>query len=346
MNDPKILSNPLIVEYFDNCHIGAHDCAMLFASEIIKQYYPREEIYHNGKNHIWPMLERFSDMGLQTDDDVELQFVGYFFALFHDAAITIQESRTLLNKHVNINGNKFGRLFEMVHSCIQATDYLFDNLITFPRYIQYCINEDIAGLYETDREAITKNEDLIFREYASVEYNTFKANRLRILDRIYDICNISDECKKIRFEIIEARKPRIAVYAGSFNPFHIGHKSILDQAEKNFDKVIVAVGINRSKTNTPRIGPKLSDSLPYNQIVFYDKSLPNLINSFDYPVTVIRGLRNGDDLQYEQNLRQTLRDFDKDINIAYFLCNPEHGHISSSMIREIATIAPIEKYLI
>jgi len=38
-----------------------------------------------------------------------------------------------------------------------------------------------------------------------------------------------------------------ALYPGSFNPFHLGHLSILRQAEKAFDKIILAVGINRQK---------------------------------------------------------------------------------------------------
>ena len=42
---------------------------------------------------------------------------------------------------------------------------------------------------------------------------------------------------------------KVGVYAGSFNPFHRGHYDILVKAEKIFDKVIVARGINPEKTN-------------------------------------------------------------------------------------------------
>ena len=40
---------------------------------------------------------------------------------------------------------------------------------------------------------------------------------------------------------------RLGIYAGSFNPFHKGHYNILCKAEKIFDRVIIARGINPDK---------------------------------------------------------------------------------------------------
>lgn len=41
-------------------------------------------------------------------------------------------------------------------------------------------------------------------------------------------------------ELLETWKPKIGVYAGSFNPFHLGHYNILTKAEKIFDNIIIA----------------------------------------------------------------------------------------------------------
>ena len=40
---------------------------------------------------------------------------------------------------------------------------------------------------------------------------------------------------------------RIAVFPGSFSPFSLGHKAVVDNALSLFEKVIIAVGINAEK---------------------------------------------------------------------------------------------------
>ena len=43
----------------------------------------------------------------------------------------------------------------------------------------------------------------------------------------------------------------LAIYAGSFNPFHIGHLNIVEKAEKIFGEgnVLIAIGVNPEKSN-------------------------------------------------------------------------------------------------
>lgn len=330
-----IFENPLIEEYFENHHIGTHKFASMFASDIVTEFFAREGIYHNGTNHIWPMIDYFgaADGRCEFKFNEEDQFIGFFFALFHDVGSNINEARQILTETVNMNDNKFRRLFLMVHEAIQATDYRFENISELPYHVKMCVRADVIGLAEMTESKIKWQEDLIFREYSHFDYSSYKAERIRILSRIYDICMIDKSAWKIRKGIIENRKPRIAVYAGSFNPFHIGHYSVLKQAEQNFDKVIIAVGVNvNKKTNAT---DKVLQTLKYHQVEYYSCDLPAKLGSYDYPVTLIRGLRNGMDLQYEQNMRQTLKDMDKDISIVYYLCDPEHNHVSSSMIREL-----------
>jgi hypothetical protein len=47
-------------------------------------------------------------------------------------------------------------------------------------------------------------------------------------------------------DILRNWKPNIGIFPASFNPAHIGHLNILEKAEKIFDKVIIARGINHN----------------------------------------------------------------------------------------------------
>lgn len=124
----------------------------------------------------------------------------------------------------------------------------------------------------------------------------------------------------------------IGVYCGSFNPWHIGHQSVLYQAENVFDKVIVARGINDTKKDI-ELEPLPKHITDRFQCEEYSGLLTDYLNKMkDYfPPVLIRGLRNANDLLEEQNLRQWLNldGFD----VVYFMANQKYAHVSSSSIR-------------
>jgi len=139
----------------------------------------------------------------------------------------------------------------------------------------------------------------------------------------------------------------LAIYAGSFNPFHIGHLNIARKSERIFGKgnVLIAIGINPSK---PQIGDptirlqEIENSTGITTI-FYDCFLHELIEQKEkegYNVILVRGLRNGDDLAYEDNQLKFIRDFKDDINVVFIRCDEQYEHISSSAIRQLQLIRP------
>ena len=151
---------------------------------------------------------------------------------------------------------------------------------------------------------------------------------------------MTDEVYNYLKAIVRRRK-KVGIYAGSFFPFHLGHLNILRKAEKMFDKVIVAVGLNPQKEykgnyhNVPNI-------LPHHQVDYYAGQLVEYVNSKrdECDPVLIRGLRDGYDLAQEINLARFLdeqavaRRIER-IPITYISSDREFEHISSSAIRSL-----------
>lgn len=137
--------------------------------------------------------------------------------------------------------------------------------------------------------------------------------------------------------------PNIAVFAGSFNPFHKGHYNVLQKAEKIFDKVIVAFGKNTEKEERTWEIPK---SIGNRQIEEYSGLLTDFIQSLGHDVVVIRGLRNSTDFQYEQNQYRYIQELMPGIKIVNIFCDKEFEHISSSGIRTLEKFDRHQNYLL
>ena len=143
----------------------------------------------------------------------------------------------------------------------------------------------------------------------------------------------------------------IALYPGSFNPFHKGHYDILLKAEKIFNIVVVARGVNPDKQKSEFELPELiTSSFP---VIEYNGLLTNCIEDYkkraDFDnITVIRGLRNSTDLQYEMTQYRYLQDLMPEIQVVSIFCNKEYEHISSSGIRSLSKYGAdkVKDYLI
>jgi pantetheine-phosphate adenylyltransferase len=138
---------------------------------------------------------------------------------------------------------------------------------------------------------------------------------------------------------------RIGLYPGSFNPFHIGHLDIVRQAQKVFDEVVVVRANNPEKSAcTTELPEKFF--LEMNVGVSYQDGLvTDCVKSWEKhgaDVTLIRGLRSGADLAYEQNLVAFMRNMHPEIKVVFFLCDPKYQHVSSSALRGIRQFSEAE----
>ena len=140
---------------------------------------------------------------------------------------------------------------------------------------------------------------------------------------------------------------KVGVYPGSFNPWREGHTDIVRKALKVFDKVIIASGINPDKPDTVRSVQDLKnvlletfeDEMYHNEVVIngFSGLLVDFVKKHK-ATAVIRGLRNGHDLQYEMNQQYWNEDLGMDAPIVYFICDRKLSHISSSAIRAVEKI--------
>lgn len=132
----------------------------------------------------------------------------------------------------------------------------------------------------------------------------------------------------------------IAVFPGSFDPITIGHYDLIKRAMPLFDKIIVAVGTNSTKSS---LFP-LEERLGWLKIVFKDE--PKIsIDHFEgltahYCIKVhanflIRGLRNSSDFDYEKTISQVNQIISEGIETVFLISNPQYSHISSTIVREV-----------
>lgn len=125
---------------------------------------------------------------------------------------------------------------------------------------------------------------------------------------------------------------KIAIYAGSFHPWHAGHTDIYHKAQKIFTKVVVLKFQPEDFLNG--VNDKYRPPVPFS---YFSGLLVDAIKKYK-PVAIIRGLRNGNDLQYEMNLQYWNEDLGLEIPVIYFIADRKLSHISSSAIREINSL--------
>jgi len=132
---------------------------------------------------------------------------------------------------------------------------------------------------------------------------------------------------------------KIAVFPGSFDPFTVGHKAILDMALPLFDKIIVAVGVNSAKKyfldaqQRVRTIADLYAGNPKIAVETYDSLTVDFCKKRNATV-ILRGLRNTTDFEYEKTMAQTNRVL-AGIETVFLMTPPEYEHISSSIVREL-----------
>lgn len=132
---------------------------------------------------------------------------------------------------------------------------------------------------------------------------------------------------------------RIALFAGSFDPFTIGHHSIVERALLLFDRIVIAVGINAGKASAipaqVRIAriEKLYEGNPKVKVISYQGLTVDICRQ-EGAEWLLRGVRSVADFEYERNLADINRRI-SGIETVILFTLPEHSCVSSSVVREL-----------
>ncbi len=138
----------------------------------------------------------------------------------------------------------------------------------------------------------------------------------------------------------------IAVVPGSFDPVTLGHLDVIERAAGIFDQIHVLVVHNPGKTALLPIAQRVS--LLQESIAASGAAKNVLVTSWsvgllvDYCTDVgasvlVKGIRSQVDVAYETPMAIVNRDL-AGIETVFLLPNPEHSHVSSSLVRQVNSL--------
>lgn len=135
----------------------------------------------------------------------------------------------------------------------------------------------------------------------------------------------------------------IAICPGSFDPVTNGHLDIITRASKMFNKLIVVVAYNSSKS---------CSFTPDERVEMIKKCIPNLenveVDKFDGlladyaaqkgATAIVKGLRAMSDFEYEFQMALTNKKLNSNVETLFLTTAAENMYLSSSMVKQIASM--------
>lgn len=135
--------------------------------------------------------------------------------------------------------------------------------------------------------------------------------------------------------------PKVALYAGSFDPITNGHTDLIKRSLQFVDRLIVAVAVNVQKQSLFTKEERESlirsalDNDPRVDVRSFEGLLVEFALKLEVPV-LIRGLRAVSDYEYEYQMALMNRHLAPTMETVFMVPSLDTTYISSSMVREVA----------
>ncbi len=133
---------------------------------------------------------------------------------------------------------------------------------------------------------------------------------------------------------------KTAVFPGSFDPFTIGHESIVRRALPLFDNIIIGIGYNAEKKtylsleSRKRLISDVFKDNPKIEVTHFE----GLTVDFCFEMNaqyLLRGLRTAADFEYERAIGQVNKAMRPEIESIFLLTSPEYTPVNSTIVRDI-----------
>lgn len=133
---------------------------------------------------------------------------------------------------------------------------------------------------------------------------------------------------------------RICLFPGTFDPVTIGHTDIIFRARTLFDKIVIGVGKNSTKTPMFSAEQRL---LWFEEIFKNEKNIEasvyeGLTIDFCKKISakfILRGIRYVSDFEYEKTIADANRTLDASIETIFLTGEPKYTSVASTIVRDI-----------
>lgn len=132
---------------------------------------------------------------------------------------------------------------------------------------------------------------------------------------------------------------RRAIFPGTFDPFTVGHQSLVDRALTLVDEIVISIGVNLTKKTYFSLEERVASieqlyrNEPRVQVMLYDSLTVDFAKHIDARF-ILRGIRTMSDFEYEKHMADVNREL-TGIETFILFTEPEYTHISSSIVREL-----------
>lgn len=139
--------------------------------------------------------------------------------------------------------------------------------------------------------------------------------------------------------------PRTAICPGSFDPITVGHEEIIRRSLKFADRILVAVAHRATQAKQGMFS--VEERIQMIREVFTDEPRVEAVDFTGLLVDfardegahlIIRGLRAVSDFEYEFQMALMNRELCADLETVFLTPNVEHSFLSSSLVREVASL--------